>query len=515
MAVEYGVTQYGFVIKTLDDIKNEINEDLKVILGNQINLTPESVFGELRDLFAERYHELWELLQLIYNANYPQTSEGTSLDNVADFAAIERLEARPSTIVTQALFGTASTVISAGTRISVEDDSSTIFETNENVTLVAGVDEVQNIAFSASPTSGTFTLKYNNEETVALNYDASNADVQTALNNLNSLSGIVVTGSIAADFVITYSGNDGKQPQPLLTVGTNSLSPVTTITITETTDGEYQGSVSMTCIDTGPKNANALSLNVIDNPISGFDRTFNVDDAVLGRDEETDPELRIRRNDSVVTSRSATIEAIRNKVLDLNSDEFEALPQLTDVIVYENDTDFTDARNMEPHSIMIVARQEGDVTTRDQEIAQAIFDSKAAGIQTSHGNATGGDAVTKTVTDSTGIGHTIKFIRPDEVDIYLTLDNFETNDNYPDDGDNQLKTILAAYGNSLGVGVDIIVYPSLVAQIDSVPGITDFDLKIDTSPSPTTDDNISISNGVTTTPEYSSWSTTNIIINHI
>jgi len=515
MAIEYGVTSQGFVIKTLDVIKEEIDEDLKSLLGNQINLLPESVFGNLRDRFAERLHEIWELMQLVYNANYPNTAEDVSLDNICDYSLTKRLIAIKSVILVQALFGTASTVIPALTKISVEDDSSTIFETDEEVTLVAGVDEVQNIEFSITPTGGTFTLKYNTEETAALNYNASNTDIQTALNNLSSLSGVAVTGSIAADFVVTFSGNDGKQPQPLLTVGTNSLTPATTITITETTNGEYQGTVLMTCTETGPKNANAGTLNVIDNPLSGFTRTFNVDDAVPGRDLEPNPELRIRRNESIVTSRSATVNAIRNKILDLNGDEYALLPQLTDVIVYENDTDITDSRGIEPHRVMAVVRQAGDVTTRDQEIIDAIGDSKAAGIGTSYGNATGGNAVTGTYTDQTSIGHTIYFARPTSVDIYLTFDNFTTTSDYPTDGDNQLKTILANWGNSLGVGIDVIVYPVLVAQVAQIPGIIDFNIKIGTSPSPTLDNNIPISDGTTTPPEFSNWSTTNIIINHV
>jgi len=517
MAIEYGVTLNGFVIKTLDVIKEETNEDLKVILGNQINLLPESVFGSLRDRFSVRLHEIWELLQLIYNANYPQTAEDASLDNVCDFAAIERLEARASTIQVQVLFGSISTVIASGTKISVEDDDLTIFQTNEEITLVAGVNEVQTITFDTVPDEGSFTVLYGINETTLINYDDSAADFQIALRALGDLSEVTVTGNFTAGFVITFTGLDGKQEQSLLIEGTNTLktsSVVVTITITETTPGEYQGSVAMTCTETGPKNANVKTLNVIDNPISGFTRTFNAEDAILGRDIETNAELRIRRNESVAISRAATVAAIRNKILDLNADEFEDLPQLTDVIVYENVTDSTDSKNILPHRIMAVIRQEGDVTTRDQEIAQAIFDSKAAGIGTSYGNSTGGNAVIKTVTDSTNIPHTIYFARPNSIDIYLILDNFETNSDYPIDGDDQLKTILAAYGNTLGVGIDVIVYPSLIAQIANISGILDFDLKIGTSPAPTLDDNIDVSDGTSTPPEFSLWSTVNIAINH-
>lgn len=520
MAVEYGVTLNGFVIKTLDVLKDETDEDLKVALGDQINLLPEAVFGTLRDKFSERLHEMWELFQLLYNAAYPQTAEGVSLDNVADYAAIERLEANESTITVQALFGTIATVIPAGTQFSVEDDPTTVFETDDEVTLIAGTDEIQSISFSATPDEGSLTLFYNTEETSALAYDDATAaaTLQTYLRALNSLSEVTVSGSFAAGFTITFTGNDGKQEHPLLIEGTNTLKNASVgvvVTIAESTPGVFQGSTSMTCTETGVKNANARTLNVIDNPISGLDSTFNVGDAALGRDEETDAELRIRRNASVITSRAATVEAIRNKILDLNDDEYENLPELNDVIVYENDTDFTNSKNMAPHSIMAVVRQAGDVDTRDQEIAQAIFDSKAAGIATSYGNATGGDAVTKTVADSTSIDHTINFARPTAVDIYLIFDSFTTNDDYPDDGDSQLKTVLVTWGNELGTGIDVIVYPQLIAQINDIPGILDFTIKIGVAPAPTLDDNIDISDGTSTTPEFSSWSTTNITINHI
>lgn len=522
MAIEYGITSAGFVIKTLDVLKTETDDDLRSVINNNINLLPESVFGILRDKFAERLHEMWELFQQLYNAAYPQTAEGVSLDNVCDYAAIERLEARESTITEQALFGTATTVITAGTQVSVSGDPTTVFSTNESVTLVAGVDEIQTITFSATPDEGAITFFYNTEETSSLAYDDATpaATLQAYLRALNSLSEVTVTGSFAAGFVVTFTGEDGKQEHPLLAEGTNTLknsSVAIIVTITETTPGEYQGKVAMTCIEIGPKNANAKTLTVIDTPISGFTKTFNIDDAVVGRDEEVDSELRIRRNQSVAISRAATIEAIRNKILDLNGDDYADLPELTDVIVYENDTDYHNyySRNMEAHSIMVVVRQAGDVDTRDQEIAQAIFDSKAAGIGTSLGNATGGNAVTKTVTDSTNIDHDINFIRPDSVDIYLILDNMDTDSNYPVDGDDQLKDILVEWGNSLGVGVDIIVYPQLIAQIAEVPGILDFDVKIGTSTPPSTDDNIEISDGTSGVPEFSVWSTTNITINHV
>ena len=525
MAIEYGVTDEGFVIKSLSVIREEVENDLKSSFGNQINLSPGSGFSEFRDKYSERECSLWELGQAIYNSQWPQTATGVSLENALDFAALEKLAARESTVVTQALFGTIATVIPSGTQVSVENDPTTVFETTDDVTLIAGTDEVQTITFSLTPDAGSFTVSYEGAETAAIAHDDLAADVQVALRALSGLSEVTVSGDFATGFVVTFTGADGVQEQPLLVEETNTLldtPTAVTITITETTPGVYQGETGMICTVTGAENANAKTLTVINTPVAGFTSTFNAVDAVPGRDVETDAEARIRRNESVVTSLSATVEAIKNKISDLNDDEYSALPQLTDIIVYENVTDITDAKNMGPHTVMAVVRQTGDSNVRDQAIAQAIFDSKAAGIGTSYGFAVGvetyattvadGNIVIATVTDSMGIDHTIYFARPTSVPIYLILENFSTDTSYPTDGDDQLKAALVAWGNLLGVGEDVIVYPQLIAQVATIPGILDFDVKIGIAPAPTLDDKIDISDGTTTSPEFSSWSTTNISI---
>lgn len=607
MATEYGVTDNGFVMKPLSVIKSERGEDLKASFGEEINLLPESIFSQFVALSSIREHELWEVFQQIYNAGNANTASGTSLENLLEINSLEKIVARPSIITQQVFFGSASTVISSGTLISVLNNSNSIFETDEEVILVAGTDEVQTITFTGSPVSGTFTLIYNEtEETTALNYNATNTEVQNALNALNSLSGITVTGSVGSGFVVTFAGNDGKQPQPALTEGTNTLSPSTTISIAETTPGVYQGYCSMTCIENGSINANAGTLTVIENPQSGFIRTFNVNDAILGRNEETDAEARIRRNENFTTSTAGPVNAIINKIWGLNDDEYSDLVQLEFVDVYENVTDVVDSRNIPGHGIMVCVRQIGDSTTRDTEILQAIFDSKGAGIQTSFGNdlqnitfdntptsgaftldyegqvttslpynatnsqvqtalnnlsnlsgviVTGsivdgfvvdfdGDnsgllmelitvdsntlspstnitierdftKFTGTVEDTTGKLHTINCARLNEVEISLILDNFTTNNDYPLDGDDQVKAAVAAWGNNLGVGETIIVYPQLVSIIGTINGITDFDIKIGKKidGTPTLDNNVVISDGTTSHPEFSSWSTSDITIN--
>jgi hypothetical protein len=90
----------------------------------------------------------------------------------------------------------------------------------------SGVDEVQTISFGSVPDSGTWRLHFDGEWTQDMAYNASNIVIQTELNALSSLSGVVVTGDYSTGIVITFSGSDGKQNRVLLdanNLGQNSI----------------------------------------------------------------------------------------------------------------------------------------------------------------------------------------------------------------------------------------------------------------------------------------------------
>ena len=183
-----------------------------------------------------------------------------------------------------------------------------------------------------------------------------------------------------------------------------------------------------------------------------------------------------------------------------------AFDSYEDVTVFENITLVTDSRGLPGKSFESIVYQAGGVTDRDQEIAQAIFDSKPAGIEP-HGD------VNKTVTDSQGFDHTIKFSRPTEVDIYLELDLTVTSE-YPADGDTQVEDTMVEWGNALGAGQDVIVFGTnaLVAQLNSIPGIEDVVVRVKDGAGPTTDDNVFIDDGSVATVEISRWDTSRITV---
>lgn len=89
------------------------------------------------------------------------------------------------------------------------------------------LDEIQTITITGSPTGGTFTLVWNGQTTAALNWNATAAQVQTALQNLSNVgaNNCTVTGGPGPStaFTAEFTGTLGFAAQALITRGTDSL----------------------------------------------------------------------------------------------------------------------------------------------------------------------------------------------------------------------------------------------------------------------------------------------------
>lgn len=117
----------------------------------------------------------------------------------------------------------------------------------------AGAADVQTIAFSGTPTGGTFTLSGVNPitgqsfTTAAITYAASgtgDTNIQAAINAILAPSGATVAVS---SLVVTFGGLAATMPVPLMTLGTNGLTGGTspTLTIAHTTVGATSGTYSL------------------------------------------------------------------------------------------------------------------------------------------------------------------------------------------------------------------------------------------------------------------------------
>jgi uncharacterized phage protein gp47/JayE len=219
-------------------------------------------------------------------------------------------------------------------------------------------------------------------------------------------------------------------------------------------------------------------LTVIDTPVSGLTRTINTQATVVGRNKETDIELRQRRASTLSVAGKATIDAIRANLRNI--------PGVNNVEPFENEEITTDGDGRPGKSFEMVV--DGGA---DQDIANAIWASKPAGIKP-YG------AISVNVTDSLGQTRVVSFSRPTEVRIFTSLDLTVDSSIFPANGAALVQAAVMAWGNTLGISVSIIVYPQLVAQLNSIPGILDVVVRIDrsavsTTPgSPAHDNNVAI-----------------------
>ena len=482
----FGLTDAGFEIKRLGDIKLEIEEKLQATLGSSINLLPESVFGQLVAIFAERESLIWEGMDDVYNSAYPDTALGASLDNVVALTGIVRQPAQPSIQKNLRLFGTSGTIVPLGTVVSVLGNPTARFLTDIQVTLVTGVDEVQLITFSLVPTAGTWRLNWNGQDTSNLAFNANAAAVQAALQLLPFGGGILVTGNYSIGFTITFAGISGKQSWPTISMDSNTLvngvTPVV-MTIGTTTQGENQGTTDATAESDGPTQAIAGLLTVIETPVTGLTSVLNVTDAEVGRFVETDLELRSRRGETLQVAGKATVDAIRAALLNMEG--------VTDVIIFENDS-LVELNGIPPKSYETVVNGADDA-----DIAQKLWDTKPAGIRTF------GD-ITENATDSLGFLHPMQFSRPTLVPIYVELD-LTVDSTFPLNGIAAAKEAIVTRGSAFGIGGTVIVYPRLISALDTIPGIVDVVMRVGIAPSPTLDDNIPIDPN-----EIATFDTTNV-----
>ena len=204
-------------------------------------------------------------------------------------------------------------------------------------------------------------------------------------------------------------------------------------------------------------------------------------DADLGRNIETDSELRTRRQSILALPGGGTLDAISSALL--------AISDIQRATVFENPTDFTDAQGRPPHSIEAVVRG-GD----DTEIAQAILDNKAAGIRSYRDP--GAFGVTVAVNDNQGNPHDINFTRVEEIQMYVEVDVSVRQTDYGNNnqavGDQQVKEAIKDFGDTLVSGSDVIMVFFRCAPLN-VTGVVDVtNIKIEDIPGPTNTANIPI-----------------------
>jgi uncharacterized phage protein gp47/JayE len=247
-----GLDATGFTIKTLEEIREEINDELRTAYGQSVGLTDDDFLGRAVGIFAEREALLWELADAINSATDPDNATGAKLDSLAALTGTIREPAKKST-VTLTLTGTPSTTVTSGSQASVTTTLEK-FTTLANATILA-------------TTAWAGTTAY-------------------ALNDRVTNSGNVYLCIVAG----TSAGSGGP---------TTEAASIVDNTVTWRFLGNGTGDDIIT----------------IETAVAGWDSVMNILDATLGSDIETDEDLRSRREEELASPGTSPIDALRTDLL--------------------------------------------------------------------------------------------------------------------------------------------------------------------------------------------------------
>lgn len=221
------------------------------------------------------------------------------------------------------------------------------------------------------------------------------------------------------------------------------------------------------CTVTGPVEAVAGAITAQVTIIPGVATVTNAADAVVGRDIETDTELRQRFGQSAQATGAATDPAIRAALL--------ALPIVDQAVVISNRSLVVDGFGIPPKSFRAIVWPDPGTLPADQSIFETIWEKQPAGIS-SDGTRSAN------VLDSQGFTQVVRYSLATELALTVEATLTTNPDFYPGDGDDQVAAAILAYVAGLSIGSDFINVQCLCAVTSAVPGITSLTILATTTP---------------------------------
>lgn len=461
-----GISDQGFTIKRMTEILSDLRaeatslfQDL-VVPGDQVDTSSSSALGRLVALVSPSLADLWEVAQADYQAFDPNSATGIALDNLVALGGITRQEQTYSTAQV-IISGDNGTLVSSGLTVGSSIDSS-----QWTILSPVALSPSQAVGVTVTPVAVSNTTLYSitytsitTANTINFTSDAS----ATAAEIVAGLNAVIIASH--PSLISSIEGTSLKITR-VDEFSAVTFSVTANLGITKVQKlGEVRSSV------VGEINAEAGTLTVILTPQLGWDSVTNPQAASLGRNLETDEELRLRFRETKFERASNILEALYSALINLEGVE--------EVRIYENDTDVVDAFGVPAHSFMPIVL--GGVSI---DIANTIWENKPMGIRSY------GDTVV-VIYDTQGFSHNIGFERPDPLPVYITI-NLTTDSEFPGTGVDDIKSALIAYFDSnLGIGDDVI-WSRLFTPINTVKGHEIDSLFIGTSPTPSGAGSVSV-----------------------
>lgn len=321
--------------------------------------------------------------------------------------------------------------------------------------------------------------------------DPDNATGHT-LSKLVEINFIERLGEAATRLIISCTGTPGVTIPVGQIIGEENGS-LTATTISAFTFSSTGTADVVALLDvTGPQEVPAGTMRDIRTPQAGWISADNPSAGIVGRNRETDAELRLRRVRSIGTNSQNLIDSLIGRLGNLAG--------ISHANVIQNRTDVVDSDGLTPHSFEAIV-----VGGETNAIAQTIWETFPFGIGIN--GSTSGNAIDKQL-----VIQVVPFTRAAAVPIYVEVE-LEKGANYPGDGDDKIKQAIVDYskgvlvqGRGFFVG-DKVVYTELYTPVNTVPGQEIVSLKIGRAPGSLAEANVDI-----TIREYSDFTVDHITI---
>jgi uncharacterized phage protein gp47/JayE len=284
-------------------------------------------------------------------------------------------------------------------------------------------------------------------------YSITSGASATAETILSALAEAITSGEFTAEYTdktLIISSVDLQERHNM------TLSPnLTTQSVT--------GIVNFSSAENGDIDLPNGTINIIATAIAGFLSVNNLVPRISGRLEETDIELRKSYTNKIFMRSSRMNDSIKAQIL--------LLPGVSYCDVKDNPTNQTDAHGRPPHSVEAVV-EGGD----DTQIAAAILDTKAAGINT-HGSV----AVDLILNSSETL--TIRFNRPQYVYVWFRV-TVTAVGNLPVDYADIIKSVILSRVEALGP-TDYVVPQEFIGEMFAkIPNLAHIEIPVFYSTNP-------------------------------
>lgn len=439
------LTSSGYSALRFPTIVEDIQQSLRDNVNPNLDLSSTSVIGEINSIQAAAIALLYAQLQAVYDAGNRDKAEGKNLDDLAALIGVSRIQASPSTgrVV---IGGSVGITVPRNTVFGDANSDNDYYLISDRQLLPSACVYCEVFISEVLP-STAYAINVN-----GTTYTYTSTSSPSVASIIQGLEG-VLTASSDTTFAVTNKANTSLEIYSsdyntyTLQVLPSTLIAFDTVKVVGEIVSQELGVAS---VPTG-------SIREIRTPVLGLRSVTNPSATQAGRGVETDEQLRIRMSESVQIAGKATAPAIEAALKNIEG--------VTLAKVFENISIYSDVSGRPAKSFEAVV-----LGGTESDVANTIWDTKPAGIET-YGNTT------SIVTDAGGNPQAVKFSRPVNQYIHAIVTyTLYDEESFPADGESTIKQAIATYGNSLGVGVDVIAKRFYGGVYSSVAGIEDLNI---------------------------------------